>query len=443
MVGGWARESFHSALDATQVAHLPPYSSVNLDFGLKEGALMRTARGFGLRFAACGASLLSVACLAQSTPIAKTLDGKPPLIIGHRGLPGLYPEEVIAGYKAAIAAGTDALELDLQSSSDGVLFACHDVYLRDTTDVANHPEFASRKKSRMVDGVLTGPDWYISDFTAAELKTLRARQPLAIRSKQYDGLYPMATFQEIIDLAKQAMAANPGRRVNIYPETKNPLYQRELGLPLEEKLLAMLVKEGWNTPDAPVFVQSFDPASLKLMRKLGLKTKVVQLIDGTDIDYGTGAITYTSPDTAKPFSWLKAGDPRTFAAMVTPSGLAEIKTYADGIGPWKPYIVPARGLDAAGKAVTALAQAYNMAPTSLIADAHKAGLFVHAFTFRDEPQYLTKTYHEDPQAEYDTYFALGVDGVFTDFSTTARSALTAWLKQRGTAKAGAPPASGR
>jgi glycerophosphoryl diester phosphodiesterase len=367
--------------------------------------------------------LLSTICLAAHAAGEKTLDGRPPLIIGHRGLPGLYPEEVIAGYEAAIAAGADALELDLQSSSDGVLFACHNVYLSDTTDVAGHPEFASRRKSRLVDGVMTGPDWYISDFTAAELKSLRVRQPLPMRSKQYDGLYPMATFQEIIDVAKRAMTGNPGRTIYVYPETKNPLYQRQLGRPLEEALLAMLAKAGWNTHDAPVFVQSFDPASLKLMRKLGLKTKVVQLIDGTDVDYGTGKITYTTADTARPFSWLQSADSRTFAAMVTPSGLKEIKTYADGIGPWKFYILPARGFDAAGKPVSALTDASNGTPTSLIADAHRAGLFVHAYTFRDEPQYLTKTYQGDARAEYHAYFSLGLDGVFTDFSTTARAAL--------------------
>ncbi|HEY2676341.1 MAG TPA: glycerophosphodiester phosphodiesterase family protein [Steroidobacteraceae bacterium] len=384
---------------------------------------MHATSTFWGNLAACVAGLLTTTCFAQGNANVKTLDGKAPLIIGHRGLPGLYPEEVMAGYKAAIDAGTDALELDLQSSSDGVLFACHNVFLSDTTDVASHPEFASRKKARMVDGVPTGPDWYISDFTAAELKTLRVRQPMATRSKQYDGLYPMATFQEIIDLAKHAMSANPGHTVYVYPETKNPLYQRQLGRPLEEKLLAMLANAGWNRADAPVFVQSFDPASLKLIRKLGLKTKVVQLIDGTDVDYRSGSITYTTADTARPFSWLQAGDTRTFAAMVTPTGLAEIKSYADGIGPWKLYILPARGLDTAGHPVAALAEATNAAPTSLIADAHKAGLFVHAYTFRDEPQYLTKSYHGDPRAEYRAYFSLGIDGVFTDFSTTARASL--------------------
>ena len=376
---------------------------------------MKTRHLAAILMAACGA------LCATAEPL-NTLDGKPPLIIGHRGLPGLYPEEVIAGYEAAIAAGTDALELDIQSSKDGVLFACHNVFLSDTTDVADHAEFSSRKKSRMVDGVATGPEWYFSDFTGAELKSLRVKQPLSFRSKQYDGLYQLATLQEIIDLAKRAKAADPKRRINVYPETKNPLYQRQLGLPLEKKLVAMLKREGWNNPDSPVFVQSFDPASLKYMRKLGLKTKVVQLIDGADIDYAAGAITYEALDSREPFSWLQAKDPRTFAAMVTPAGLAEIKTYADGIGPWKFYILPAQGVDA-----KAVEQASNMPPTSLVADAHKAGLFVHPYTFRDEAKYLTKTYGGDPKAEYKAYFDAGVDGVFTDFSTTGRSALTEWL----------------
>ncbi|EJL88260.1 glycerophosphoryl diester phosphodiesterase [Herbaspirillum sp. CF444] len=364
---------------------------------------------------------------ASSGSPYKTLDGKAPLIIGHRGLPGLYPEEVIAGYQAAIAAGTDALEMDLMSSSDGVLFVCHNPFLSDTTDVADHPEFASRKKARTVDGVAVPPDWYISDFTAAELKTLRVKQPIAIRSHQYDGKYPLATFQEVIDLAKATRAANPASKLLVYPETKNPIFQRLLGVPLEEKLLAMINKEGWNSFDAPIIVQSFEPESLKMMRRLGLKTRAVQLMDGDGINFKNGTLTYNSPDTAKPYSWLQHGDPRTFAAMATPEGLAEIKTYADGIGPWKVYIVSAQGVDAAGNPVKSLSQASNMAPTSLVADAHRLGLFVHPFTFRDEAARLTATYNGDPKAEYKVFFDAGVDGVFTDFSGTGKAALAEWL----------------
>ncbi|MBS0394308.1 MAG: glycerophosphodiester phosphodiesterase [Proteobacteria bacterium] len=391
------------------------------------------------RLALLGLLAAAAAGAAPPAPRHRTLDGTPPLIIGHRGLPGLYPEEVIAGYEAAIAAGTDALELDLQSSSDGVLFACHNVFLSDTTDVASRPEFASRRTSRSVDGAPTGPDWYISDFTAAELKTLRVRQPIASRSKQYDGRFPMATLEEIIALAKRTIAQHPGRRLYIYPETKNPLYQRALGRPLEEALLATLERAGWNTPDAPVFVQSFDPESLKLLRRLGLRTRVVQLIDGTAADFAHGTIRYDEPDTARPFSWLQAGDPRTFAAMVTPAGLAEIRRYADGIGPWKLYIVPARGVDANGQPVTRLADAENGPPTTLIEDAHHAGLFVHAYTFRNEAEHLTRSYHGDPALEYRTFFDLGIDGVFTDYSNTARQVLDAWLaRSRPHARAAAP-----
>ena len=352
-----------------------------------------------------------------------------PLIIAHRGLPGLYPEEVIAGYEAAIAAGADALELDLQSSSDGVLFACHNVYLSDTTDVASRPEFAARRTTRSVDGIMTGPDWFISDFTAAELKSLRVRQPIASRSHEYDGRFQMATFQEIIDLAKRAMKAEPRRTIAVYPETKNPLYQRALGHPLEETLLAMLKGAHWNTRGAPVYVQSFDPESLKLLRRLGLKTRAVQLIDGSDADYVSGGIVYNTPDTERPWSWHEAGDQRTFAAMVTPAGLADIRRYADGIGPWKLYIIPAQGRDAAGAPVTTLHAARNGRPTTLIDDAHRAGLFVHPYTFRDEPVHLTASYDDDPVNEYRAYFELGVDGVFTDFSTTAHRALEVWTSR--------------
>lgn len=382
-----------------------------------------------LSLIAAAALLAGCAAPQGGSAGARTLDGQPPMIIGHRGLPGLYPEEVIAGYEAAIAAGTDALEMDLMSSSDGVLFVCHNPFLSDTTDVASHPEFASRKKERTVDGVKVPADWYISDFTAAELKTLRVKQPVATRSHQYDGKYPLATFQEVVDLAKATRAANPGRKLLVYPETKNPIFQRLLGVPLEEKLLAIIDKEGWNSYDAPIIVQSFEPESLKMMRRLGLKTRAVQLMDGDGIDFRTGTLTYGSPDTAKPYSWLQHGDPRTFAAMTTPQGLAEIKTYADGIGPWKVYIIPAQGTDAAGNPVKSLSQASNMAPTSLVADAHRLGLFVHPFTFRDEPARLTATYKGDPKAEYKAFFDAGVDGVFTDFSGTGRAALEEWMKE--------------
>lgn len=381
-----------------------------------------------------------------------TLDGKPPMVISHRGLPSTYPEEIIEGYKAALAAGSDALECDIMSSKDHVLFVSHNPWLADSTDIASRPEFASRARTwtdtahATLDGLSgpegagnANPDWYISDFTAEELKTLRTKQPNpGERGTANDGKYPMATLQEVIDLAKATMAANPGRTIYVYPETKNPIYQRKLGVPLEEALLDMIVKAGWNSKDSPMIVQSFDPESLRMLRSLGLKTKAVQLIDGDDYDWKTGKVTYGDPSTAKPYSWLLASDPRNFDVMVTPAGLAEIKTYADGIGPWKYYILAPKGVanaDGTRKDLNADGKIdqrdVNVTATTLVADAHKAGLFVHPFTFRNEARRVAATFNGDPKEEYKAHYTLGVDGVFTDFTETARSALSDWLKVLG------------
>jgi glycerophosphoryl diester phosphodiesterase len=173
------------------------------------------------------------------------------------------------------------------------------------------------------------------------------------------------------------------------------------------------------------------------MRSQGLNTKIVQLIDGYDIDYKTGNVIYNEITDSRPYDWTVSGDPHWFSAMLTPAGLAEIKTYADGIGPWKPQVLPLKimpwkdknsdGTPYAGSTRDATTQS----PTSLIADAHTAGLFVHVFTFRNEKKYLAADYNGDPQAEYLKFFRLGVDGVFTDFSNSAVTARTAYLKELG------------
>jgi len=185
-----------------------------------------------------------------------------------------------------------------------------------------------------------------------------------------------------------------------------------------------------------VFVQSFEPSSLKEMRRKGLKTRMVQLVDGDDIDLKTGKITYAIPFD-RPYDWCKSGDDRLFADMVTPSGLAEIGTYADGIGVWKPYIVPLKGrmgragqlVDVNGDGKVDLRDAATQPPTALVAQAHKRGLFVHVFTFRNEPRRLASSYMGDPQAEYLQFFRLGVDGVFTEFPDTAVTARSVYLHE--------------
>ena len=200
----------------------------------------------------------------------------------------------------------------------------------------------------------------------------------------------------------------------------------------------MINAAGWNSKTAPIYVQSFEPGSLKYMKENGLNTRLIQLIDADDVDLKTGQLTYAAPYD-KPYDWAKAGDPRGFKDMVTPAGLAEIATYADGIGPWKPYIVPVKGTLDANGAVKDMngdgkinyADATTQAPTTLIADAHKAGLMVHAYTFRNEKRRLAFDYKGDPQAEYLQYFRLGIDGLFSDFTDTAVAARKAYLTELG------------
>jgi glycerophosphoryl diester phosphodiesterase len=383
------------------------------------------------------ATLGLAACTTPGAPTAlPTLDGKPPLVVAHRGASGYLPEETLEAYVRAIDLGADVIEMDLLSTRDGVLVTRHDPNLAISTDVATHPEFASRKKTMQVDGE-TQTGWFVQDFTLAELKTLGATSTDAERPQQFNGRFKVPTFQEVVDLAK-AKSRETGRTIAIYPETKNPTWFRDLGLPLEDKLVAILEAAGWNSKTAPVYVQSFEPGSLKRMKAAGLKTKLIQLIDGDGIDMRTGAMTYAVP-VDRPYEWTKAGDRRNFDVMVTPAGLAEIATYADGIGPWKRYIVSVKGtigpdgkpvdINADGKINDA--DATSTVPTTLVADAHRAGLFVHPFTFRNESRRLATDYKGDPKNEYAAYYRLGVDGVFTDFTDTALAARAAWLKETG------------
>lgn len=425
-----------------------------------------------------------------------TLDGKQPLVIGHRGLPGLVPEETQPSYERAADAGADSLEEDLHLTKDCVLVARHNPWLSDNTNIAevaaSDPAVLARKrtapgrlvdvpydvsqiggpaqyltdltdpndpksvlKSLIVDGEDHTDDFSITDFTLAEVKQW-------LRGTTYDnkeerpavdnGKYPVLTFQEIIDIAKAKSAAT-GRSISVYPEAKNPVWNNAqaiangcdvagTGHPFEDAMMKIINDNNLNSKDAPIYVQCFDPASLKYLRGIGLKTKVVQLIDGNAVDYSTGEMIYKTDDVynfvdGRPYSWTLAGDARYFGEMLTPAGLAEIKTYADGIGPWKPQVMawkiaPFPAMNADGTPFTgALADVNSVTPTSLIADAHKAKLFVHSFTFRDESRYLAGVYMDDPQQEFLQFFEAGVDGVFTDFATTGVAARAAYLKKLG------------
>ena len=402
--------------------------------GQPTGTKSRRAGWHCFPAALAGFMLLAAGCGSIGSRPLQTLDGQQPLVIAHRGASGYLPEHTLEAYQRAIDLGADVIEPDLISTRDGILIASHYPNLAMNTDVASRPEFANRKRvDWQVDGEKqTG--WFAHDFTLAEIKTLGVVTTDPERPQQYNGKFRIVTLQEVIDLVK-AESTRLGRSIALYPETKNPSYHRDLGLPLEDKLITAIQSANWNSSSAPVFVQSFEPSSLQEMRAKGLKVRMVQLIDADGYDLKTGNLTYAVPY-HRPYDWEKAGDQRLFSDMVTPVGLAEIKTYADGVGPWKPYIVPVKGeLDADGQLKdingdrkTDLMDASTQDPTSLIADAHKLGLFVHAFTFRNEKRHLAHSYEGDPQAEYLQFFRLGVDGVFSEFPDTALAARASYLK---------------
>ena len=325
-----------------------------------------------------------------------------PLVFGHRGAAGYRPEHTLASYELAIRLGADVIEPDLVTTKDGVLVARHEPEISTTTDVATHPEFAGRRTTKLLDGVPT-TGWFTEDLTLAELRTLRAKEripQIRQRNTLYDGRYQVPTFQEVIDLAKRE-SRRYHRDIGIAPETKHPTYFRAQGRPLEPALVRTLTRNGLNRANAKVWVQSFEVGNLIALRSQ-LKVHLVQLTSAT------GA----------PYDFVASGDPRTYADLTTPAGLRGVARYADWLGPDKNQIVPR---DADGRL---------LAPTTLIRDAHRVRLSVVPYTFRNENTFLPLDFRRgadpaaygDAFAEYALFFSLGVDGVFSDNSDTAREA---------------------
>ena len=350
----------------------------------------------------------SAPALSPQPAVANADAAVEPLVIGHRGASGYRPEHTLEAYELAIDMGADIIEPDLVATSDGVLVARHENEISGTTDVEAHPEFAGRYTTKTIDGqTVTG--WFTEDFTMAELETLSATErvpELRPDNTVFDRLYEIPTFQEVIDLAQE-------RGVGIYPETKHPSYFDSIGLSLEEPLVKALTASGWDEPTDPVFIQSFETANLRQLDTM-TDLPLVQLIGGSGQPYDFQAGGYQN---------------RTYANLVTPRGLAWIATYADGIGPTKDLIVPR---DANGN---------RTQPTTLVDDAHRQGLVVHPWTFRNENTFLPADLRAgdpghpgyagatgDAPDEYQLFFDLGVDGVFSDNPDTAVAARTSWTR---------------
>ena len=354
-----------------------------------------------------------------------------PLVIAHRGASGYVPEHTLAAYWLAIEQGADYVEPDLVITKDGVLVARHenaiaivnaDGSVREaTTDVMDRPEFASRKTTKLIDGVsITG--WFTEDFTLAELKTLRAKERLpALRTSntRFDGMFEVPTLEEVLKLVDQAnerrrqqalasggwKAALKVKPIGVYPETKHPTFFDGIGLSLEEPLVRTLHRFGYKHKTSPVIIQSFEVSNLKDLAKM-TRVPLAQLLSGA----------------GKPYDFVVKGDARTYADLAKPEGLKEIATYADGIGANTNLMIPLVG----GRLGT---------PTTLVQDAHAAGLIVHGWTFRAENAFLPNEFDSsanpadlgDMAGQIKAFLKLGMDGFFSDQPFLAKQARDAFV----------------
>jgi glycerophosphoryl diester phosphodiesterase len=337
-------------------------------------------------------------CLGCSSLAPKEhTPAKIPLIIGHRGACGYRPEHTLASYELAIDMGADFIEPDLVVTQDGFLIARHENEISTTSDVAT--KFPLRKKTKLVDGKKI-EGWFTEDLTLSEIKSLKAKERLEFRSNQYNYIYDIPTFEEIIILVKRK-EVELKRTIGIYPELKHSTYFAALGLPLEDRFVEVLRRYGYTKSSDPIIVQSFEVSNLKYLHKL-TEVRLMQLLDEPQ---------------EQPYDFVVKGDSKTYLDLTKPNELKNIASYASVIGPYKRFIVP---VDKDNQ---------TMPPTDLIKQAHDVGLLVHAYTFRNEKKYLAKDYDDNPLLEYKAFFELGIDGVFTDFPDTAVKAKSACLMQ--------------
>ncbi|MEU6480296.1 glycerophosphodiester phosphodiesterase [Streptomyces sp. NPDC047017] len=336
-----------------------------------------------------------------------------PTVIGHRGASGYRPEHTFGSYDLALDLGAHVVEAgDLVPTRDGHLVCRHEPEIGGTTDVADHPEFAARRTTKTLDGVPT-TGWFTEDFTLAELKRLRAVERIPANRPHntlYNGRWQIPTFEEVL-VWQDEQTRRRGRQVWIYPETKHPTYFRALGLGLEERVAKLLRRHGKDGKDAPVILQSFEPTSIQRLNRLVGNPLVVLLSDAG----------------SRPYDFVATGDPRTVADLITPEGLKEIASYAQGIGPTTDLVIPKRPDGDLGR------------PSTLVRDAHAAGLVLHPYTLRNENPFLPPKFRKGTApdaygnsfAVFQEYFATGVDGIFTDNADTALLAREDFLRRRG------------
>ena len=310
---------------------------------------------------------------------------KNPLVIGHRGASGYRPEHTLEAYALAIEMGADFIEPDLVSTKDGVLIARHENEISETTDVAE--KFPMMKRTKIIDGEsVTG--WFTEDFSLQEIKTLKAKERLGIRSQKYNGQFQIPTFQEVLSLAKSESEKRK-RPVGIYPETKHPTYFQGLNLPLDQKLVQDLQLAKLDHKKNPIFIQSFEPSILKTLKTLTSDPLILLIGDLSQV----------------PFDLKSTESKKTYQQLLSDKSLSELQNYVSGIGFHKSHLLS----------------------SDLVERAHKHNLLVHVYTFRSDKTYLDSKYQGRPELEYLEFFKLGVDGVFSDFPDDAIRARTQYL----------------
>jgi glycerophosphoryl diester phosphodiesterase len=380
--------------------------------GLSRRRLLQGAAAAGALAALPGLALAQARVQAQVQP--SRLDPKAKATLyAHRGASALRPEHTLASYAKAIQDGADFVEPDLVCTKDGMLLVRHENAITDTTDVALHPEFAARRNRKVIDGE-AHDGWFVSDFTLAELKTLRAVERLPkLRGTAYDGQFQLVSFEEMIDFVA-AEAAARGRTIGIIPELKHATWFAAAGLPLEDRFVSTLKAHAY-TRRAPVTVQSFETANLKALRK------VIGKADGTNVRLAQLVVAGGAYDKLRPADVAAAGGALTYGEMVSARGLRDMAQYADVVAPITRAVIPL------GKDERLLA------PTSLVADAHQAGLPVVVWTFRPENAFLAADFRNDAGpaarneagsvAEIRRYLETGIDGLFSDDTALARKAI--------------------
>ena len=305
-----------------------------------------------------------------------------PIVIAHRGASGYLPEHTLAAKAMAHAMGADYIEQDVVLSKDGIPVVLHDVYLESTTDVV----------ARFPGQARTDGRFYAMDFDLDELRQLKVHE----RSTEtadgsevpvYPQRFPLApnlfgipTLAEEIDLIA-GLDQSRNRCTGLYVEFKAPNLHLNAGMDIAATVLDVLAEKGYANRPEQVFLQCFDPLTLQRLRnEFKTPLPLIQLIGEN--------------------SWGEDSD-ADYDQLRTPEGLAEVATYANGIGPWVNHIY--LGRDAAGAPLL----------SNLTQHARALGLLVHPYTLRrDELPAGIGSFDE----LLDIVFRQArVDGAFTDF----------------------------